>query len=103
MEQIIEKLSEIETAASRIMESAAEEKRLMDQQQEERLAACDAEIEAATQKKLEELRTSLKEQSEAELERLRVNVEETLRRMDGVYCRDHDRITDEIYHNIIRK
>ena len=32
MEQIIEKLSEIETAASRIMESAAEEKRLMDQQ-----------------------------------------------------------------------
>ena len=50
MEQIIEKLSEIETAASRIMESAAEEKRLMDQQQEERLAACDAEIEAATQR-----------------------------------------------------
>ena len=75
MEQIIEKLSEIETAASRIMESAAEEKRLMDQQQEERLAACDAEIEAATQKKL----------------------------MDEIYSRDHDRITDEIYHNIIRK
>ncbi|HIS26308.1 MAG TPA: ATPase [Candidatus Pullilachnospira intestinigallinarum] len=103
MEQIIEKLSEIETAASRIMESAAEEKKLMDQQQQERIAACDAQIEAATQKKLEELRASLKKQSESELEQLRINMEETLRRMDDVYKRDHDRITDEIYHKIIRK
>lgn len=103
MEQIIEKLSEIETAASRIMESAAEEKRLMDQQQEERIIACDAQIESATQKRLEELRASLKKQSEAELERLRTNMEETLHRMDEVYRRDHDRITDEIYYKIIRK
>ena len=103
MEQIIEKLSEIETAASRILESAAEEKKLMDQQQQERIAACDAQIEAATQKKLEELRASHKKQSESELEQLRINMEETLRRMDEIYSRDHDRITDEIYHNIIRK
>lgn len=103
MEQIIEKLSEIETAASRIMESAAEEKRLMDQQQQERIAACDAQIEAATQKKLEELRASLKKQSDSQLEQLRTNMEETLRRMDDVYKRDHDRITDEIFHKIIRK
>lgn len=103
MEQIIEKLSEIETAASRIMESAADEKRMMDQQQEERISDCDAQIEAATQKKLEELRASLKKQSETELERLRTNMEETLRKMDEIYHRDHDRITDEIYHKIIRK
>ena len=48
MEQIIEKLSEIETAASRIVQSAPGEKRLMDHQQEGTLDACRGEIGGVT-------------------------------------------------------
>ena len=103
MEQIIDKLSEIETAPSRIMESAASEKRQMDQEQEERIAACDARVEESARRELEELRAALQSQSEAELRRLESRMADTLRRMDETYARDHGRITDEIYHNIIRK
>lgn len=103
MEQIIEKLSEIETAAERIMDSAAEEKRLMDQQQEERIAACNSHLEEETRKKLEELRASLQKHSQRELDALKQKMDETLRHMDEIYEKDHETITDEIYHTIIRK
>ena len=49
MKPIIDKLSEIETAASRIMESAVNETRIQDQKAEERTARFDAQVEAATQ------------------------------------------------------
>ena len=44
MDQVIEKLSEIEEAASRIIDSADSQKKLLDQQQEERITAYDTEL-----------------------------------------------------------
>ena len=41
MEPIIEKLTEIETATSRIMESAVNETRIQDQESEKRMAEFD--------------------------------------------------------------
>ena len=68
MEPIIDKLSEIETAASRIMESAVNETKNQDKEAEKRTAEFDAQVEAITKKKLEELRLNLQQESEKELE-----------------------------------
>ena len=50
MESVINKLAEIETAATKIMQAAENQKKLQDEQQEERIAKFDADLEAETAK-----------------------------------------------------
>lgn len=102
MEPIIDKLTEIETAASRIMESAVNETRIQDKQAEERTARFDAQVEAATQKRLENLRADLQKHSERELENLESAMEHSLSSMNSYFQENHEQISDEIYHKIIR-
>ena len=45
MESVINKLAEIETAATKIMQAAENQKKLQDEQQEERIAKFDADLE----------------------------------------------------------
>lgn len=59
MDQIIEKLSEIEIAASRILDSAANQKKVLDEQQEQRIADYDKEIEKSTADKVSALQAEL--------------------------------------------
>ncbi|MCI5595486.1 MAG: hypothetical protein MR380_01995 [Lachnospiraceae bacterium] len=59
METITEKLSEIEKAASAIVESAEEKKHSLEQGMQEKRNQFDAELEAKTQEKLEKIRTGL--------------------------------------------
>ena len=51
MESVINKLAEIETAATKIMQAAENQKKLQDEQQEERIAKFDADLEAETTKR----------------------------------------------------
>ena len=48
MESVINKLTEIEAAASKILEGAANQNKLLDQQQDERIAAFDQKLEHDT-------------------------------------------------------
>ena len=58
MESVINKLAEIETAATKIMQAAENQKKLQDEQQEERIAKFDADLEAETAKRIEEITIS---------------------------------------------
>lgn len=102
MESLIEKLSQIETAASRIMESAVSETKLQDKAAEERTAQFDSQVEASTQEKLDSLRKDLQRHSEKELEDLKRSMETTLASMEKYYQSNHRKIADEIYHKLIR-
>lgn len=103
MDQIIDKLSEIEIAASRILESAANQKKILDQQQEARIAAYDRELEVSTAKQVEKLQSQLSEQLNRELSKLKSDAEKTLKELDRYYEKNHDTISTEIYKKIIRK
>ena len=81
MESVIDKLSDIETAASRIMESAVEETRRQDNAAEER---------------------TLQEQADRELEHLKTSTERSLKHMEAYYKEHKDALCDKIYHKIIR-
>ena len=59
MDTVIEKISEIESAATGIMEDANERKKAFAKEMEERTAAFDAQLEAETNKRIEELRARM--------------------------------------------
>ena len=102
MEPIIEKLTEIESATSRIMESAVNETRIQDQESEKRMAEFDRHVEQVTQEKLAQLHDSLQKQAEKELADLKADMEHQMNSMDSYFCDHHQEITDKIYNNIIR-
>ena len=102
MEPFIDKLSAIETAASRIMEEAIEETRLQDQEIEKRTAESDARLEADACKKLETLRQNLQSESQKTLEQLKKHTDDKLIQMENCYKKDHQSIADEIYQQIVR-
>ena len=100
MESVIDKLSEIETAASRIMESAVEETRRQDNAAEERTYDNDTDAQAA--RALEAAKRTLQEQADRELEHLKASTERSLKHMDAYYKEHKDALCDKIYHKIIR-
>ena len=93
MESVINKLAEIETAATKIMQAAENQKKLQDEQQEERIAKFDADLEAETAKRIEEITTKLHSTTDAEL----------LSSLDAYYEQNHGTLSTQIYENIIRK
>ena len=102
MESVIDKLSEIETAASRIMESAVEETRRQDNAAEERTSTYDNDTDAQAARTLEAAKRTLQEQADRELEHLKTSTERSLKHMDAYYKEPKDALCDKIYHKIIR-
>lgn len=102
MESVIDKLSEIETAASRIMESAVEETRRQDNVAEERTSTYDNDTDAQAARTLEAAKRTLQEQADRELEHLKTSTERSLKQMNAYYKEHKDALCDKIYHKIIR-
>ena len=102
MESVIDKLSEIETAASRIMESAVEETRRQDNAAEERTSTYDNDTDAQAARALEAAKRTLQEHADRELEHLKTSTERSLKHMDAYYKEHKDVLCDKIYHKIIR-
>ena len=102
MESVIDKLSEIETAASRIMESAVEDTRRQDNAAEERTSTYDNDTDAQAARALEAAKRTLQEQADRELEHLKTSTERSLKQMDAYYKEHKDALCDKIYHKIIR-
>lgn len=103
MESVINKLTEIENAASRILEGAANQKRLLDCQQQERIEAFDRELEENTNTRIQKIRSSLKSETDTELERMRKEAEEELRQLETAYDETHEVLSSRICEKLIRK
>ena len=101
MESVINKLAEIETAATKIMQAAENQKKLQDEQQEERIAKFDADLEAA--KRIEEITTKLHSTTDADQKKQRDSAAELLSSLDAYYEQNHGALSTQIYENIIRK
>ena len=100
MESVINKLAEIETAATKIMQAAENQKKLQDEQQEERI---DADLEAETAKRIEEITTKLHSTTDADQKKQRDSAAELLSSLDAYYEQNHGTLSTQIYENIIRK
>ena len=96
MESVINKLAEIETAATKIMQAAENQKKLQDEQQEERIAKFDAD-------RIEEITTKLHSTTDADQKKQRDSAAELLSSLDAYYEQNHGTLSTQIYENIIRK
>ena len=99
MDTVINKLSEIEVAASRILDGAASQKKALDQQQEERIAEYDRQIDEETAAEIQELSVA----RDSELKQLQENSARTLDELDAYYQENHEVLAGQIYEKILRK
>ena len=103
MESVINKLAEIETAATKIMQAAENQKKLQDEQQEERRARIEAGLGSATAQWNEEITTKLHSTTDADQKKQRDSAAELLSSLDAYYEQNHGTLSTQIYENIIRK
>ena len=82
MDTVIEKISEIESAATSIMDNANERKKAFAKEMEERTAAFDRQLEAETGKKIEELRAAMEINMKDRLEKQRSDSDKALAAME---------------------
>ena len=84
-------------------EAKALQKKLQDEQQEERIAKFDADLEAETAKRIEEITTKLHSTTDADQKKQRDSAAELLSSLDAYYEQNHGALSTQIYENIIRK
>lgn len=103
MNQVIDKLSEIEVAATRILEGAAVQKKELERQYESKTAQYDRELERVTAQKIAGIQKRLGAELEAELSRVRNEAQHVLDEMERYYLSNHEALSREICEKIIRK
>ena len=102
MEQILNKLSEIETTANYIMEEASEKKQELSLQMEEQCRAFDAQVDEDTSKQVETIRRSLEQNKEKELSKLRQQTTEMFNKLDIYYKQNHEKLAKELCAQILK-
>ena len=100
MEDIINKLAEIEAAASHIMEDVSEQKKQLAQQYEEAVQKFDANIDMEIQNRSDTIRQELEIQMKKELENQRNEAEQILTHLEAYYTKCHTNMAKEIYERI---
>ena len=96
MEQILNKLSEIEITAQRIMEDAGRSKAALSAEMEQQCRNFDAELEQETNRKIQELKDNLEAQKDQELTSLRHRTEQQLEDLDTYYRQNHQQLAKTI-------
>ena len=102
MEDIINKLAEIEAAASHIMEDVSEQKKQLAQQYDEAVQKFDANIDMEIQNRSDTIRQELEIQMKKELENQRNEAEQILTQLEAYYTKCHTNMAKEIYDRILR-
>ena len=103
MQTVIQKLSKIETAATKIMEDAAAKKKQMDQKFQDDCNAFDKKLDGETSQRLETLRKSLISAAERDLEDINAQTTKSLEDLDREYDRQHESWAEQIFDHLIRK
>ena len=101
MEQILNKLSEIELTAKRIMEEADETKNALSAEMEQECKAFDAALEKETNDRIQELRNSLEKKKDTEINTLRQETEKILSDLDGFYSKNHQQLSEKLFQKLL--
>ena len=99
MNQIIQRLSEVETAASSIIEEA--KKKQMAKDQDARIAAFEKQVHEETQKKISAQQAELEKKIAEELEAQKEELEKQLAHMDRIYEESHSAIARQLLAKIV--
>ena len=101
MEQIIGKLSEIETTAETIMKDALQKKKALSAEMERQSKEFDTQKQ--TEEQIKEIRRNLEGEKDKRLSSLREDTQAALSQLDAYYAKNHERLSREIFEKIIQE
>ena len=85
MEQILNKLSEIELTAQRIMEDCDRQKQQLSEEAEQKCKNYDEQLETRTAEQIRRIRQQLEEEKDSRLAQLRADTDATFSSLDAHY------------------
>ena len=100
MESIVNKLTEIEEAASAIVAHAEDQKEALDKEYDEKRRTFDTELENKTQARLADIRRELEKNTSGILESQSGASEDTIRALEEEYAEKHTEYAHEILRRI---
>lgn len=100
MESIVNKLTEIEEAASAIVAHAEDQKEALDKEYDEKRRTFDTELENKTQARLADIRRELEKNTSGILESQSGVSEDTIRALEKEYAEKHTEYAHEILRRI---
>lgn len=103
MDTVIAKISEIESAATAIMENANERKKAFANEMEERTAAFDTQLEAETNTRVGELRARMEIEMNERLAKQRDDSKKILEAMEQRYQEHHTEYVEELFKNMVKE
>nr|WP_314460617.1 ATPase [uncultured Clostridium sp.] len=103
MDAVIDKISEIESAATSIMEHANEQKKAFAKETEERTAAFDAQLENETEKEIEKLKAGMEIKMNQRLKKQQDELQKILEAMEKNFEVHHTQYAEELFNNMIKE
>lgn len=102
MEAVLNKISNIETAAVSIMEQANARKKEMSQAMADKTAAYDRQMEESTNERLSRLKQELNAKTQAQLAHQQARSQEVLQAMEDDYRANHTLYAQRILDALIK-
>jgi hypothetical protein len=102
MEEIIGRLSEIESAASAIMDEAGEKKKAMSDELERMKKEWSDNLEKQTQEKIEQLRKEMGADIENSLKLQKEKAKQYIKKMHELYNENHDSYVNLLFDELIK-
>lgn len=102
MDQIISKLSEIEAASVRIIDGATADIQQLDEQLKQKIAAYDKTADQKIVDTLAERKKTLSSHTQEELKSLKQHTDIAIEQMVAAFHQHHEKLTDEIFNDLIR-
>ena len=103
MEQILNKLSEIEAAARYITDDADKTRQALSEEAENHCRDFDRRLEEETSEKIRQIRIELEKEKDARLTTLRSDTEKAFSALDSYYEKNHDSLSDRIFSEILNE
>ena len=101
MEQILNKLSEIELTAQRIMEDCDRQKQQLSEEAEQKCKNYDKQLESRTAAQIRRIRQQLEEEKDSRLAQLRADTDTTFSSLDAHYEQQHSQLSRELFEKIL--
>lgn len=101
MDTVIKKISEIEAAASSVMEDANARKKAFAQEMADKTDAFDRELDAMTGQKIDDLRARMEVEMDSKLSKQKTDAEDMLERMEKNYEDHHKDYAKKLFRSLI--
>ena len=103
MDTVIKQISEIEAAASAVMDEANARKKAFAREMEEKTAAFDRELDARTEERIAELRARMEVEMNSKLSKQKDDARLLLARMEQNYKEHHTQYVKQLFQSLIEE